>query len=392
MNPLHRKTLRPLAGLICGDHGPVYRKGYELPRFFREADLECEDHDGSTRADWTEARLHEYNQDPDQMLKIVKHLADPREYTGNPQALQDAVGSLNQILALEGLRVLIKGTVAHVQVVEPAILPPQTTTVVEKSALRVPTPSDPTTADLLEQAESFKYLLLASAQNNDRDPPEMEQSYRELRRKLLAVPRLKLYLPAFLRSCRDLGDFWHHRLSIAGAESAEVYIRVSLEPLLAFLENDLFAPSDPTTADTITTFTPDHIRETWRKALERRLSDPEAAITSARTLLESVCKFILDEQGQTYEDSADLPKLYRLTATQLNLAPDQHTEDIFKRILGGCQTIAEGLGALRNRLSDAHGKGRLPVKPSVRHATLAVNLAGTMAAFLIETYEVQKNK
>jgi len=71
---------------------------------------------------------------------------------------------------------------------------------------------------------------------------------------------------------------------------------------------------------------------------------------------------------------------------KLNLAPSQHTAVVFKQILGGCQCVVEGLGTLRNRLSDAHGKGRTAVRPASRHAGLAVNLAGAMASFLIETW------
>ncbi|WP_407867158.1 abortive infection family protein [Phyllobacterium phragmitis] len=67
------------------------------------------------------------------------------------------------------------------------------------------------------------------------------------------------------------------------------------------------------------------------------------------------------------------------------MAPDQHTEDIFKRILGGCQTVVEGLGAIRNKLSDAHGRGPKPARATGRHAALAVNLAGAVAMFLVET-------
>jgi len=44
--------------------------------------------------------------------------------------------------------------------------------------------------------------------------------------------------------------------------------------------------------------------------LERRATDPEGAITAARTLLETVCKHILDEKGEPYEDGIPLPKLY----------------------------------------------------------------------------------
>jgi hypothetical protein len=100
-----------------------------------------------------------------------------------------------------------------------------------------------------------------------------------------------------------------------------------------------------------------------------------------------VCKHILDDLGVPYQDSADLPKLYRLTAEGLQIAPSQHTEPVFKQILGGCTAVVEGLGALRNRLGDAHGGGRRQVRPAARHALLAVNLAGAMTAFLVETWQ-----
>ncbi|WP_246715459.1 abortive infection family protein [Rhizobium sp. BK512] len=41
-------------------------------------------------------------------------------------------------------------------------------------------------------------------------------------------------------------------------------------------------------------------------------------------------------------------------------------------------------------MTHAHGKGgKLPVRPSPRHANLAVNMAGAMATFLVETFITQ---
>ena len=71
----------------------------------------------------------------------------------------------------------------------------------------------------------------------------------------------------------------------------------------------------------------------------------------------------------------------------LNLAPSQHAEEPIKRILGGVMSVVNGLGTLRNRLSDSHGRGKkLQVRPSQRHANLAVNAAGAVATFLVETH------
>jgi len=134
-------------------------------------------------------------------------------------------------------------------------------------------------------------------------------------------------------------------------------------------------------------FDAETVHRLWLKAMERREADPEGAITLARTILESVCKHILDERSVAFASDSDLPGLYKMAASTLNLAPSQHSEQIFKQILGGCTAVVEGLGALRNRLSDAHGQGKKPVKPAERHAELAVNLAGAVATFLVATYQ-----
>ena len=50
------------------------------------------------------------------------------------------------------------------------------------------------------------------------------------------------------------------------------------------------------------------------------------------------------------------------------------------------------LGTLRNRLGDAHGQGKKTVRPAARHAELAINLAGSVALFLVETWESRNSK
>jgi hypothetical protein len=130
-------------------------------------------------------------------------------------------------------------------------------------------------------------------------------------------------------------------------------------------------------------FDPENVHAAWQKALDRRALDPEGAITAARTL---VCKHILDDGGVSYADDSDLPKLWALTAKEVNLAPQQHQEEVFRAILGNCQSVVNNIAAIRNKVGDAHGHGRRQVRPKPRHAELAVNLAGTMAAFLVATW------
>ncbi|MBY3093331.1 abortive infection family protein [Rhizobium laguerreae] len=150
-------------------------------------------------------------------------------------------------------------------------------------------------------------------------------------------------------------------------------------------------PADRLVSEALTSFDEAGVHAVWQRAVARRETDPEGAITLARTLIETVCKHIIDGSSETYNETDELPRLYRIAAGCLNLAPDKHTEDTFKRILGGCQTIVEGLGAIRNKLSDAHGRGPKTLRASGRHAALAVNLAGAMAMFLVETAKEQSH-
>lgn len=132
------------------------------------------------------------------------------------------------------------------------------------------------------------------------------------------------------------------------------------------------------------------ISDDWNKAVERLNDDPEGAITSARAMIESVCKSVLEQKGTKYVDDGDIIKLYKQAAKSLNLSPEQHTEQIFKQILGGCASIVNGFAGLRNKYGDAHGKGKQHVKADVRHARLAVNMAGGLCLFLLETLDSEK--
>lgn len=214
-----------------------------------------------------------------------------------------------------------------------------------------------------------------------------DRDYKELRSFFLAKADTKAKTPDFVRQSRDLDQFWAFiKNESPEYEGRRIFIWKHFHDLIEYLENRDRSPADGAITEILETFDPENVHAVWQKALDRRVSDPEGAITAARTLLETVCKHILDDAGVPYSHKADLPKLWSLTAEQLKLLPNQHEEEIFKAILGNCQSVVAGLGSIRNRIGDAHGQGRKPVKPKPKHAELAVNLAGTMASFLIATW------
>ena len=239
------------------------------------------------------------------------------------------------------------------------------------------------TEELLVKVESIKNMLVSRATGLG----SSYLDYARLRQVLVRSPLIKDKLPRFVHTCRSLDEFWGFiQPKFVHYAERSAYIRDEFEPVVSFLEQAATTPSDTANEDALAKMDSPHIAAAWQKAMDRRRLDPEGAITAARTLMEGACKHILEEAGVKYDEASDLPRLYKLVAEELNLAPSQHTEAVFKQILGGCWSIVEGLGTLRNRLSDAHGKGRAAVKPEPRHAQLAVNLAGTMASFLVETW------
>jgi len=240
------------------------------------------------------------------------------------------------------------------------------------------------TKALVEQAEGF-YRLLESIATGARFD---DQEYRRAREAILEEPILVPLLPRFVRTCRDIRAYWQHiKEPFSTYQERRDYLRGIFVPLLERLERGVATPASVGTEDTLAVIDSPHVQDAWRSAYARQEEDPDGAITAARSLLESACKFVLDKAGEAYNEHTELPKLYKAAATKLNLAPDQHADPIVKQILGGCQTVVEGLGAFRNKYGDAHGKGQLSSAPSARHSALAVNLAGTMATFLVQTFE-----
>lgn len=130
----------------------------------------------------------------------------------------------------------------------------------------------------------------------------------------------------------------------------------------------------------------DRVRADFTRALSNVDADPAGAITSACSTLESIEKAILDNLGKPYPKDQSIQPLTRAVIEELKLAPDQYSESEIRRVLGSLTNIAAGIGVLRTKYGDAHGKGKEYIQLSPRHARLAVNALSTLGLFLLETY------
>ena len=184
---------------------------------------------------------------------------------------------------------------------------------------------------LLDKLEILQNIYVARSTHGPTD----EQEYKQLRHDLLDDGRLGSRLPRFVRTSRTLDQFWMFiKPKFATYDERRQYIAEQFRPLVDELEGH-YTGAEEQVESALKSLSADAVSLAWRKALERQATDPEGAITAARTLLESVCKHILDDARQEYGTDADLPKLSRLTAEHLKIAPSQHSESIFKQILGG---------------------------------------------------------
>jgi hypothetical protein len=122
------------------------------------------------------------------------------------------------------------------------------------------------------------------------------------------------------------------------------------------------------------------VQRLWTKCKARATADPDGAITAARTMLESLCKLVIDEAGGAYSNRDDLPSLYRKAADSLDLAPSQQTDSEYRKLVGACMSIVQSTSTIRNREGDSHATGLVA---SQVHARFVVNLSGSVASFLI---------
>jgi len=157
--------------------------------------------------------------------------------------------------------------------------------------------------ELYEQALSLQNLLVSQATGNAEDDGE----FLRLRQVVLSQPSIDPLVPRFLKTCRNLAQFWQFiKFEYGKYAERRQFIWNEFRPMLEVLERGGLAASDSVVSVAIEKFDSAHVQAAWSKALERRSPDPEGAITAARSLLESVCKHILDEAEVEYGDAPDL--------------------------------------------------------------------------------------
>lgn len=104
--------------------------------------------------------------------------------------------------------------------------------------------------------------------------------------------------------------------------------------------------------------------EACRNRLERAERDEDwpLVVGSAKELVETIAKVVLDERGETVASGAELPSLISRAHVALERQPGRGlaAEPPVRNIAQGARTIAQQLPELRNRYGTGHGRASTP--------------------------------
>ena len=146
----------------------------------------------------------------------------------------------------------------------------------------------------------------------------------------------------------------------------------------------------------------DALDASWMRSeisrMERAIeNDPALAIGTAKDLVESCCKSILERRSIEYSSKADLPTLTKLVAKELQLVPDGISQqakgaDVIRLILQNLGSLTHYLAELRGLYGSGHGRTGSYRGLQARHARLAVGAAVAFIEFVTDTYHDRFDK
>ncbi|WP_186058812.1 abortive infection family protein [Burkholderia gladioli] len=160
----------------------------------------------------------------------------------------------------------------------------------------------------------------------------------------------------------------------------------TLGVLRTFLRAEAIA-LDTEMTDSLEAASDDTIAQLWRDAADAVHYDSADALTRCSRFLEAVCAKILRERGVALPKDKSLSPLVKACLETLTWPAEKEAEGDVRQLLGGIQSITNGIGALRTHFGTAHGAtSHLP--PLDRGYAVFVKQATVAAAtFLLDRHQ-----
>lgn len=130
--------------------------------------------------------------------------------------------------------------------------------------------------------------------------------------------------------------------------------------------------------------------------LRRNTEDAALLLGTAKELLESVGKFVLEEGNRLPDRKMDFPEVMTLAMEQLGLMPvqvDASTEGgkQIRKVYQAIRTVVEAINELRNEHGTGHGR-TLPSGVSVEAARFMIRQATIVAEMLLAAHDRQTGR
>ena len=127
--------------------------------------------------------------------------------------------------------------------------------------------------------------------------------------------------------------------------------------------------------------------------LRRNTEDAALLLGTAKELLESVGKFVLEENGRMPDRRIDFPEVMTLSMDLLGVMPSQVDATTeggkqLRKVYQAIRTVVEAINELRNDHGTGHGR-TLPSGVSVEAARFMIRQATMVAEMLLSSHDRQ---
>ena len=160
---------------------------------------------------------------------------------------------------------------------------------------------------------------------------------------------------------------------------------------ITFLEEaDVYQSGLEKIRDTIDS---EYIRKEVKQAIDSACSDSYYTIGKAKELVETTCKYILDNMCISYE-GLNFGALTKKTRKELRIEKTDYNKEIpgVLKILVGLNSVVDGMAELRNEYGSGHGRDSKFRTLPLRYGKLAISAASSYIEFLLCSFEDYKKR
>lgn len=176
--------------------------------------------------------------------------------------------------------------------------------------------------------------------------------------------------------------------SLASIESSTIG---SIESLNKALDSQSEEISNETT-EALKEANSDELLRVWLKARSSIQSDPADSITRSSSYLESVCRLVLKEAGESLPNKKDMANLIGSAVKALELSENSEANDDMKRLFGGIKSIFQAVGSMRTHFGTAHGFTPGDYVAQEHYARLINDASATASTYLLRRLKQKLNK